>query len=130
MVPPQWFILSELAECCPRMAGVAAYAASPERSLQRDHPIKPYPVALGEEERERLLKQGGTVPTDSKQAAFALAMPGDEMHPVYPGGSGRRHRITVVGQLGRLASFELQRDGPFELPLREATQGWYTLAKL
>lgn len=132
MVPPQWYIFKELADSCPQMASVGAYASSPERALQRDYPIKPYPIQLGAEEKARLLQQeaAGAAGGSKPPPVFAMAFPGDEAHPVFPGAMGDRHRVLVAGVFGQRASFELQRRGPAKLPLRETREGWYTLAKL
>jgi len=139
MVPPQWYILRELADACPRMSGVHAYAASPERALQRDHPIKPYPAALEDRERAELLQRHAGdhgVQADAKTgtppAAFALCYPGDEAHPIFPGPNGARHRMLMVGAFGGRMRFELQRDSAasWKLPLVETSSDWYSLAKL
>jgi len=137
MVPPQWYILRELADSCPRMAEVRAWAAGPQRALQREYPIKPYPVALPRTEQAALLqRQRGSGAAKAASAgskeptAFALCFPGDEAHPVFPGPEGARHRLLMVGVFGGPTAFELQRDTMPQLPLREAQQGWYQLAKL
>lgn len=137
MVPPQWYILNELAESCSRMSEVTAYAASASRRLQREYPIKPYPVAIPSEERSALVKRhdASKAVSDSKNEGktpptFALCFPGDDAHPVFPGAQGARHRLLMVGALGGRMAYELCREPAPELPLREAQEGWYRLAKL
>lgn len=127
MVPPQWYILKELAERCPRMADVPAYAASDVRTLQRDYPIKPYPVALQKEEQEAMLKRHGK---SDDSPVFSLCYPGDEAHPVFPGKPNSRHRMLMIGKLGGHLLYELQRDESIAVPLKEAMPKWYSLAKL
>lgn len=127
LVPPQWYILKELADACPTLAHVPSYAASAERALQRDYPIKPYPVMLSREEQAEVLHriEGAT------KAAFALAFPGDEKHPIFPGCVGARHRLNMTGEMGKKMQFELDKVVPERsLPLKAATSNWYTLARL
>jgi len=130
MAPPQWYIIRELADHCTKLSTVEAYAISAERALQRDYPIKPYPVGLSEEERENLLKEDKSSREGPPPPTMALTYPGDEAHPIYPGPAGARHRMLMAGAPGKLASFKLQRHGNIVLPLKEARQGWYTLGKL
>lgn len=131
LIPPQWYILKELADACPRMAMVPSYAGSAERILQRDYPIKPYPVALTESEKAVVLGRLQRVDETKPPPVFALVYPGDEQHPVFPGPSGARHRMTIVGELGKQSQYELARDVPnSSLPLQEIEKNWYALAKL
>lgn len=55
MAPPQWYIVHELAEKCPSLKDARAYASSPERTLRREYPIKPYVIDLSPSERSQLL---------------------------------------------------------------------------
>lgn len=129
MVPPQWYIFKELFDSCPTMASVPSYASSPSRQLQRDYPIKPYLVALSKDEQAAFLRCKGRDPATNKEPVFSLCYPGDEAHPVFPGPRGTRHRMLMCGTFGGKLQFELQRDS-VPLPLKEARQGWYSLAKL
>eukprot|EP00041_Stephanoeca_diplocostata_P016016 m.311578 g.311578 ORF g.311578 m.311578 type:complete len:434 (+) comp20227_c0_seq4:255-1556(+) len=65
---------------------------------------------------------------------IAMAYPGDEMHPVYPGPVGARHRMTMTGEVGKgLANFDLDLTADTiaaVLPLQEAEAGWYQISKL
>merc|ERR1712066_725341 len=103
------YILKELADACPRLAGVPAYAAAPERALQRDYPIKPYPAQLTSEEKARFMKEEalGTPTKDGQKPPpiFALCYPSDEAHPVFPGASGCRHRMLIAGTLGKNSTY-------------------------
>lgn len=126
MVPPQFYILTELAENCRSMESVADHASSAARALQRDHPIKPYLVPLTEEERSAFLRRQG----EEDGNVFSLCFPGDEAHPVFPGPASARHRMLMVGQFGRRMKMELERRGEVSLPITPAMRDWYTLAKL
>jgi len=134
MVPPQWYILRELADMCPNMDAVPGYAGSAERILQRDYPIKPYAISLTATERLRIMNRV----VDTKQIEdqkptniYSLVYPGDEYHAVFPGSSGSRHRMNIVGDLGKRAKYELERVfSSADLPLKEAQSGWHLLAKL
>lgn len=128
MVPPQWYILQELATSCPTLASVPAHVASEGRKLQREYPIKPYPVLLTEAETEALLARHGK-DSSMKDQVFSMCYPGDEAHPVFPGPAGTRHRLLMIGTLGGRLFYELQRDAP-ALPLKEALRDWYHVAKL
>eukprot|EP00927_Polykrikos_kofoidii_P057162 TRINITY_DN51277_c0_g1_i1.p1 TRINITY_DN51277_c0_g1~~TRINITY_DN51277_c0_g1_i1.p1 ORF type:complete len:418 (-),score=49.17 TRINITY_DN51277_c0_g1_i1:109-1287(-) len=128
MAPPQWYIVKELAECCPKISVIPAYATAESRSLQRDYPIKPYPVAIGNTERDAFLQRQEKVGTD--EPVFSLCYPGDESHPIFPGVAGSRHRMLIIGKFGGITRYELQRNNIPRLPLVEAKSDWYTLSKL
>lgn len=130
MVPPQWFILKELAEFCPTLVSVGQYSSSASRALQRDYPIKPYLVEMSVVEQEAFLTKQGIDPKMNKENVFSLCYPGDESHPVYPGRNGARHRMLMVGTFGGRMKYHLERNGLMELPLQEVAKDWYTLAKL
>ena len=63
--------------------------------------------------------------------ATGLAYPGDELHPVFPGPTGARHRMVIrVGETGHV-QYSVERtaiDTSALLPVDEAPDGWYFLA--
>ncbi|CAE8586741.1 unnamed protein product [Polarella glacialis] len=133
MAPPQWYILRELADNCPFLAGVAAYASGASRALVRDYPIKPYPTQLEESEIAEFWAKKSPGAEVAKAPVMALAYPGDEKHPVFPGPPGARHRMLLSGEITSGAGrYELQRSevSSIPLPLKEVMQDWRRLAKL
>ena len=95
--PPQWFILHELATECPRFADLAAYASSAARSMQRDQPMQPLPVA--------------SEWTAAAEKRIELALPGDEEHHSHPGPPRCRHRIRWARGEARAYSLVKQIEG-------------------
>ena len=69
MAPPQWLIITELAEWCPTLASVQAHASSDAHALVRDFVIKPYPMRAD--------------PVDGCAEKMALTMPGDEQQVTF-----------------------------------------------
>lgn len=130
MVPPQWYILKELADSCPSLASISSYAGNATRALQRDYPIKPYPVALSPSEKSSRLRRCGK-DDSAKERVFSLCYPGDEFHPVFPGPAGARHRMVMVGNMGGRLHYELERGGlSLSQPLKESAPGWHRLGEL
>ena len=81
MFPPQWTIMKEL-EPVHRRAELPALAASEQRTLLRDHVIKPY--VLKPDDMDAPAAKGKVV----------MAYPGDELHPDYPV-EGGQHRLVL-----------------------------------
>jgi hypothetical protein len=114
---------------------VATYASSAARSLQRDYPIKPHPIAATDAEATALLNRNPAAKAPTDEAAtpvFALAYPGDEQHPEFPGPRGFKHRMLMAGRLGAgMRAYELEVDDfTGVLPLPTPTAPWYALAKI
>ena len=65
------------------------------------------------------------------EVATGLAYPGDELHPVFPGPTGARHRMVIrMGETGHV-QYSVERtaiDTSALLPVDEAPDGWYFLA--
>eukprot|EP00933_Yihiella_yeosuensis_P028453 TRINITY_DN22269_c0_g1_i1.p1 TRINITY_DN22269_c0_g1~~TRINITY_DN22269_c0_g1_i1.p1 ORF type:complete len:402 (-),score=95.35 TRINITY_DN22269_c0_g1_i1:223-1290(-) len=128
MAPPQWFILQELAEKCTSLAGVTSYASDDVRALQRDYPIKPHPMKLDKSEEAKIRLESDL---DVDLPLVALAYPGDEAHPIFPGAVGSRHRMIAAGQFpAGVKQYKLERSQNIQLPLKEMKQNWRILAKL
>lgn len=116
LAPPQYFILTQLAEQCKTMSSVVAHASSDAHRLTREYPIKPYPMKKD--------------PADDAASSVAIAMPGDELHPVFPGLPGCKNRIYMSDKLGQLAAgtsytFTRKNLDALQFPLGEAKIGMF-----
>eukprot|EP00729_Bicosta_minor_P006609 gene6609-9679_t len=116
LAPPQYFILTQLAEQCKTMSSVVAHASSDAHRLTREYPIKPYPMKKD--------------PADDTASSVAIAMPGDELHPVFPGLPGCKNRIYMSDKLGQLAAgtsytFTRKNLDALQFPLGEAKIGMF-----
>eukprot|EP01064_Diplonema_japonicum_P032299 TRINITY_DN6023_c0_g1_i1.p1 TRINITY_DN6023_c0_g1~~TRINITY_DN6023_c0_g1_i1.p1 ORF type:complete len:326 (+),score=60.87 TRINITY_DN6023_c0_g1_i1:44-979(+) len=98
--PPQWTIMTELADHVTSLSSIRSYAKSAGRSLIRDHPIKPYLL----------------VP--SPEGILTMAYPGDELHPIYPT-KGGRSRIAISKEKGIV----MDRNVPLDTRIEKVTAG-------
>ena len=117
LAPPQYFILTQLAENCPTLESIPVYASSNAHRITREYPIKPYPIKMDPDDEGALTRMSTT--------AVAITMPGDELHPVFPGESGCKNRIYMSDKLGQLAAgtsytYIKNCDGPLQYPLPAA----------
>lgn len=99
LAPPQWYILRELQERMPRLAGLKDFLADSKTALFQDYPMKPHPV-----------KDGG----NSGKGSVTLALPGDSEHPTHTGKAGWKHRIHCqVGENRLFKCHRLERVGSY-----------------
>eukprot|EP01062_Namystynia_karyoxenos_P056252 TRINITY_DN47220_c0_g1_i1.p2 TRINITY_DN47220_c0_g1~~TRINITY_DN47220_c0_g1_i1.p2 ORF type:complete len:358 (+),score=114.98 TRINITY_DN47220_c0_g1_i1:83-1075(+) len=105
MAPPQFVILNELCGHTA-IAGLAAAAAAPSRRIQRDYPTKPE-VAV------------------SAAKTALLVLPGDEIHSVWPGGTGARNRIHWSGKVGARPDYRHEVSLPAGIDLGDTSRDVY-----
>ena len=79
--PPQYMILSDLAQACPNFEAIPNAAASTDRLLSATVPTKPYQLYADPSDFPGMRAAAGDLANDRELGV--LCFPEDEAHPMY-----------------------------------------------